>query len=300
MEFLWTLYRHISPSGKVYVGITHYEDPNDRWLNGKGYNKCPFFFPAILKYGWNNIKHEVLATGLTREQACREERRLIKYYKERKLSYNSADGGVGHTGSFSEAHKKRISESSRSHEPEIRNKISQALKAKHLIPWNKGKTGIYTDEARQRISEAQRGRISPTKGKKVGPMSEETKAKISAANKGKNTWSKGSKRGPYSKEHCIKISEGLKGIRKGISTGPRSEETKAKISNTRRGYKWISKPWEPPKQVSLTEYKSYINSGWKPGKLIIHNNEVYKWDKQSSSWQIYEQARKSVLLKKKL
>ena len=300
MEFLWTLYRHISPSGKVYVGITHYENPNDRWMNGKGYNKCPFFFPAIIKYGWDNIKHEIIATNLTKEQACYEERKLIRHYKTLKLSYNSADGGVGHTGSFSEEHRKHISESNRSREPEIRAKISATRKAKHIVPWNKGKTGIYTDETRRRISESQKGRPNPTKGKKVGPMPDEIKAKISAANKGKNTWTKGSKRGPYSKEHRAKISAALKGVLKGISTGPRTNETKAKISTSRMGYKWVCKRWEQPKQIPSTELNSYIVNGWQLGKLIIHDNEVYKWDKQSQSWRIYEQARKSILLKKEL
>ena len=27
----WTVYRHISPSGKVYIGITSKENVNKRW-----------------------------------------------------------------------------------------------------------------------------------------------------------------------------------------------------------------------------------------------------------------------------
>lgn len=296
MDFLWTVYEHISPSGKVYVGITHYDDPNIRWQNGKGYHKCPFFYPAILKYGWINFQHNIVCEGLTKDEACTEERRRIKHYKELGLSYNSADDGVGHTGQFSEEHRRHISENNRSGEEIVRNKISQTLRAKNIIPWNKGKTSVYSEETRRSISESQRGRVSPMKGKRVGPMSDETKSKISAANKGKNTWTKGSKRGPYSLEHRKAISEGLKGVRKGISTGPRTNETKAKISKSRKGFKWICKPWEPPKQVAPTEIEQYIHDGWKLGKLIITNNEVYIWDKNVCEWHIYERARKNILL----
>ena len=56
------LYRHTSPSGKVYIGITR--DVNIRWSN-KGYRYLTYnsiFGKAILKYGWDNIKHEILFT----------------------------------------------------------------------------------------------------------------------------------------------------------------------------------------------------------------------------------------------
>lgn len=34
----WIVYKHISPSNKVYVGITSKSNPNDRWNNS--INKC--------------------------------------------------------------------------------------------------------------------------------------------------------------------------------------------------------------------------------------------------------------------
>ena len=50
MEESYTIYRHISPSGKVYVGITS-KKPIVRWNNGNGYKRCVLFKRAILKYG---------------------------------------------------------------------------------------------------------------------------------------------------------------------------------------------------------------------------------------------------------
>lgn len=47
----YTVYRHISPSGKVYIGITSME-PEKRWgKNGYGYRRQKYFNNAIRKYG---------------------------------------------------------------------------------------------------------------------------------------------------------------------------------------------------------------------------------------------------------
>lgn len=279
----WKVYIHTCLiTGWKYVGITSLDDPNMRWKNGKGYQHNPHFVSAIKKYGWDNFSHVIIAENLTKLQANKIEEEHIEKYKQQGICYNITNGGEGHNG--------------QSIPLSTRNKISQTLRAKNLTPWNKGKTGVYSEETRRSISESQRGRISPMKGKIVGPMSAETKEKISCANKGKNTWSKGSKRGPYSLEHRKAISDGLKGVRKGISTGPRTDETKAKISKSRRGFKWICKPWEPPKQVAPIEIEQYIRDGWKLGKLIIVNDEVYIWDKNAHEWRIYERARKDILL----
>jgi len=47
---------------------------------------------------------------------------------------------------------------------ETRRKISKTLKGR--IPWNKGKTGIYSEETIRNISETQKGRIPWNKNKK--------------------------------------------------------------------------------------------------------------------------------------
>lgn len=283
----WKVYIHTCLiTGWKYVGITYHDDPNVRWKNGNGYPHNTHFSSAIKKYGWDNFSHVIIAEGLTKHEANKIEEEHITKFKKLGICYNITDGGEGHNG-------QPLPE-------EVRAKISATLKAKQQVPWNKGKTGVYTEETRYAMGASFRGKVGPNKGKKLGPMTAEQRAKLSEAHKGLNTWSKGSKRGPYSEEHRKHISEALIGKRKGISTGPRTDDTKAKISATRKGYKWVSKPWEPPKQVPPTELESYLNSGWSLGKLIIHNDEVYKWDKQSSSWQIYVEARKEVLLKKQI
>lgn len=110
----WTVYEHISPSGKVYVGITC-QKPEKRWKGGSGYvrtdNHQPLFANAILKYGWDNIEHNIVATGLTKEEADTIEQTLITKYKRIGKSYNITDGGDGGLGTkHTEATKKHLSE----------------------------------------------------------------------------------------------------------------------------------------------------------------------------------------------
>ena len=108
--YKWFVYQHISPNGKVYVGITSKPRPNDRWESGTGYARCPHFEHAIKKYGWDNIKHEILLTGVSKSEAVYAEKYLIKWYKSHGNSYNITDGGDGCQGmKLSEETKRKIS-----------------------------------------------------------------------------------------------------------------------------------------------------------------------------------------------
>ena len=69
----YTVYKHVSPSGKQYIGITKW-DVEKRWSNGEGYKQCSYFYNAIQKYGWDNFEHIILYTNLSREKACEIEK----------------------------------------------------------------------------------------------------------------------------------------------------------------------------------------------------------------------------------
>lgn len=97
MDKKWIVYRHTSPSGKVYIGITS-RKYYSRWCGGKGYKSCKAFYRAISKYGWSNIKHEILFTNLPEERAKRLETELIRHYKSLDISYNITNGGDGVLG----------------------------------------------------------------------------------------------------------------------------------------------------------------------------------------------------------
>ena len=90
----YIVYKHTTPSNKTYIGITC-QSLNDRWKNGLGYQSQKYFFKAIVKYGWINIKHEVLFTGLSLTEAQQKEIELIKQYNSTnpEFGYNITPGG---------------------------------------------------------------------------------------------------------------------------------------------------------------------------------------------------------------
>ena len=82
----YIVYKHTCPNGKVYIGITC-QPIAKRFSNGYGYKRQTHFYNAILKYGWDNIKHEIMFDGLTKEYAEQKEIELISAYKSNdKLS----------------------------------------------------------------------------------------------------------------------------------------------------------------------------------------------------------------------
>lgn len=91
---MYCVYKHTAPNGKVYVGITS-KNPCERWQNGYGYKNNTHFWNAIVKYGWENFKHEILLDGLTKEEACQKENELIAEYKsnDSNYGYNLSSGG---------------------------------------------------------------------------------------------------------------------------------------------------------------------------------------------------------------
>lgn len=104
----YIVYKHTSPSGKVYIGITS-KTPQERRANGIGYSSQSYFFRAIVKYGWINFTHEVLFEGLTLEEAKDKEIELIKEYRSTDIhfGYNIDEGGDSHI--ITEACRKNIS-----------------------------------------------------------------------------------------------------------------------------------------------------------------------------------------------
>lgn len=91
----YKVYMHTCPNGKKYVGITK-QDVKDRWQNGKGYKPNKRFYNAILKYGWQNIQHEVLFENLTQDEAYKLEIELIALNESNNpnYGYNQTEGGA--------------------------------------------------------------------------------------------------------------------------------------------------------------------------------------------------------------
>lgn len=59
-ERLWSVYKHVDPYGKIYIGVT--KDVKHRWRgNGRGYIGGTAIWDAIQTYGWDNFQHEIVA-----------------------------------------------------------------------------------------------------------------------------------------------------------------------------------------------------------------------------------------------
>jgi len=169
----YTVYKHTSPNGKVYIGITC-RAVEKRWEGGKGYTRNEYFFKAILKYGWDNFKHEILFTDLTKEQAEQKEIELIALYDSTnpKNGYNLRLGGSVCTFPPEIIEKMRKSHLGKTIPEEQRQKISLALKGRKPTV----RVGYrHSEETKRRIGEKNKGLV----------RCEEQKKLISANRKGK-------------------------------------------------------------------------------------------------------------------
>lgn len=173
---MYSVYIHTFPNDKKYVGITSWK-PELRWgTNGANY-KNPYMVNAIKKYGWSNVKHEIVAENLTAEQASQMEIELIKKYNsaDRKYGYNISLGGIeckicsdetkeklrkANIGKImSEESKKKISDFNRGKHitEETRKHMSEAQKKS----FQNGNNAMHSPEARAKAAEKLRGRKLP-------------------------------------------------------------------------------------------------------------------------------------------
>lgn len=170
----YTIYRHTSPSGKVYIGMTR-QSLTKRWNNGNGYATNLYFFRAIKKYGWNNFKHDTLLEGLTQDEAELAEKLFIGYYKANNpiYGYNIENSGNSiHKHSEATKEKIRQANTGKRHTEESKAKMSASRKGKP-----------FSQEHKEAMSKARQGKPSPMKGKK---HSDKTRRKMSEMRRGEN------------------------------------------------------------------------------------------------------------------
>lgn len=168
---MYTVYCHTNKlNGKRYFGITSMR-PEVRWGNGNNYRSSRHFNFAIEKYGWDGFTHEVIAEGLTKEEACQMEQDLIREHKttDDRYGYNLSTGGesgaAGVVVSDETRAKRSASSKGRRHSDESRRKMSEAAK---------GRT--FSQETLAKMSAAKKGK----------PLSKEHVRKIADANRGKS------------------------------------------------------------------------------------------------------------------
>lgn len=206
-EKCYSVYVHIFPNGKLYIGSTR-QVPIYRWRRGGGYKNCKTMSDAINEFGWDNIQHIVLFDGLDQSTAMEIEKALIQKYDTRnpENGYNTKSGGQffnDHSEEFIDSLRERMlgntygvgRKMSESH----RAALSRANLGHHRPSSFTGRK--HTEETKRKISEqhkemwknpeyrakimAHRPDFSGKNNPRYGAVvSEETRKKISQANKG--------------------------------------------------------------------------------------------------------------------
>jgi len=230
------VYFHINPIKQeiFYVGIGNKKRP---YVKGDRVN---YWHRIVKKYGYNVI---IIHENLTWSEACELEIKYIKQIGRKDLGLgtliNMTDGGDG-------THGHKLSE-------ETKKKISESLKGR--VGSNLGRHWTISEEGRKNISNSKKGKPSGTKGKTPWNKGLTKKNDIRVVGNSKDF--KGEKSPMYGKsvkniwiekygeekaeelwkEKNKKISELLIGKPSGKKGKSLSEESKRKLSESRKGKK---------------------------------------------------------------
>lgn len=181
---MYTIYMHITPSNKKYIGITS-KDLDERFGSNGCLYRNQIFGRAIKKYGWDNIEHIIMAQNLTKDEAKKLEIELIAKYNTTnpRYGYNISIGGdipviLGEHHTEETKQKIGKANSVKVRSLETRKRISESVKAL----WQ---TFEYQEKQRKRVvSDVSKQKMSYShKGKK---HTEEQKEKIRLGNFGKH------------------------------------------------------------------------------------------------------------------
>lgn len=159
----YIVYKHTSPNGKVYIGITR-QNALKRWSYGSGYQGNEYFQNAIQKYGWENFTHEILFSNLSEQEAKEKEIKLIQYYDStnRDKGYNRSPGGdVIAPESTEKAQKTRAARGIAAQESERMKKVwADPVRRQEIIAKMQGKTRSTESKERYRVASLRRGKLS--------------------------------------------------------------------------------------------------------------------------------------------
>lgn len=130
----FVVYKLTFPNGKLYIGSTKYYE--ERIFEHERANKAtPKLSRAILKYGWKNVKHEIILKLDTHKEMLEKETEIIKFYDTVAKGYNCTSGGEGSIMSEETLEKQRKIQGS----PEVRERKSRIGKELMKNPEYKAK-----------------------------------------------------------------------------------------------------------------------------------------------------------------
>ena len=271
-NFEYTVYKHVGPTAKVYVGITK-NSLQHRWgTDGTGYKGCPKFWNAIQKYGWDAFRHDIVAVGLSYDDASALEIELIAKYAKQNKTYNIMPGG----SSYPVEHKQNGPMP-----PKHRQAISKALKGKTKSP-------EHIEKVRQANIGKTVGHIWIKRGLETRHIPKEALyefivdgwelGRLLMSNEQRNQISKAQMGRSYSKEYRENMSKVMKGKLKGFISITKDNKNK---------------------RIREDELDQYLSDGWVRGRSYKHSDETKQKIKHKSSpvWSAESRAKLSIALK---
>ena len=233
-----TLYRLTFSNGKMYIGITSRALKHRFWDHiqaSRARKNKSVLYAAWRKHG--EPKLEVLGEFTELGALRAAERDAVQQFKTMvPHGYNMTPGG----------------DSNPMDVPEIARRVGDI---------NKG--WVFTDEHRRNLSAARTGK----------PLQAQHRANISAGQLG-NRCTQETKDKIAAKARGRPVSEATRAIwsaqRKGVSTGPMSEETKRKLSVAKRAH------WERMRKDNPDELKKIVDRAAQGVKR--------SWDRRKSQW----------------
>ena len=288
MKKFW-VYIHTCPNGKKYVGITTASKPERRWREGKGYWYNKHFYSTILKYGWDNITHEVFEVE-SEEEMYRKEVELISFYhsNDPEYGYNNSTGGE-HSSlgcKHSEETRRKISEAGKRvqkkvhSDPEYRRKMSEVQKKVHSDPeylrkQSEAQKKVHSDpEYKKKMSEAVKKSLSDPE---VRRKMSEVQKKVHSDPEYRKKMSETMKGRVFSEEHREHLAESnrrkakdpeyRKKLSEACKKGWSDPEVRKKMSETCKK-KWLDHPELRKKQSEVAKNRPRIKIQLPDGTLV--------------------------------
>ena len=203
-------------SKRIYIGIHSTNDLNDRYFgNGvyesrvtkNGWTKTnhgkenyTHMQNALILYGRNAFKREILKTFKTRKAAFKEEQKIVtKEFIDREDNFNHRTGGIGSI-ELSEDTLKKISKNNSMHRKDVREKVSKGVK-ESWTPERKKDLSKNNPMHEPEIRNQHTGENSSWFGRE---HSDESKRKMSIANAGKKQTKKTIEKKTKSQKNTLK------------------------------------------------------------------------------------------------
>jgi group I intron endonuclease len=145
--------------GLCYIGQTKHSIQR-RWTNHcSKFSNSRCLKDAIEKHGQDNFTIAVIGTYDNREDLNNAEAYFIEWHNCLSPNGYNLNTGGSRGSEYSEETKKRMSHPSNKKgipmSEESRQKMSTTRKGK--LPWNAGKTGVFSKEVLQRMSDKKKG-----------------------------------------------------------------------------------------------------------------------------------------------